>query len=179
MFESKADSSNICPCLGQRVNHKLAPFALGAASNRRHDMDLLALVEVERLDRCNRGGGGEIGRRWLELAEFHFLPAQLTWLCTLHHKMKNPDCTSSMATCEIQQSHLLKKFRNTSRWKWQPFPTKPPRRYPSDPPPNSSRQQNKTVRGCCEKSTVYMTLPSASTNMTHSRFHLEIHSAEP
>jgi hypothetical protein len=61
-------------------------------------MDLLALVEVERLDRCNRGGGGEIGRRWLELAEFHFLPAQLTWLRTLHHKMKNPDCTSSMAT---------------------------------------------------------------------------------
>lgn len=31
-------------------------------------MDLLALVEVERLDRCNRGGGGEIedaGWNWL------------------------------------------------------------------------------------------------------------------
>ena len=94
-------------------------------------------------------------------------------------KWKTQIALPAWPPCEIQQSHLLKKFRNTSRWKWQPFPTKPPRRYPSDPPPNSSRQQNKTVRGCCEKSTVYMTLPSASTNMTHSRFHLEIHSAEP
>ena len=133
--------ATLSPCLGQRVNHKLAPLAPGAASNRRRDMDLQALVEVECLDRCDTVGGGEIG--YLH-QQFIFLPAQLNWLhgkFILHPEIKNQ---LALPTWQVQESHLLKKFRNTSRWKWQPFSLKPPRRYPSDPLPNSSWQQHIT-----------------------------------
>lgn len=47
------------PCLGQRVNHTLAALAPGAASKRRQEMDLLALVGADGTDAIgpDRGGG--------------------------------------------------------------------------------------------------------------------------